>query len=60
MTSVGERPRQREVRPSLREILRRPSSVEVKVFWRAVSTAQSANVADEAADDGASEGLRAV
>jgi len=42
MMRVGERPRQRDVGPSLRAILRRPSRVEVKVFRRASSTAQSA------------------
>ncbi len=42
MTSVGERPRHRDVRPSLRAILRRPSRVEVKFLRRVSSTAQSA------------------
>lgn len=42
MTSVGERPRQREGSPSFRAILRRPSSVEVKFFRRVSSTAHSA------------------
>ena len=46
MTRVGERPRQREVTPSLRAILRRPSRVEVNVLRRVSSTAQSA-VAEE-------------
>lgn len=41
MTRVGDRPRQRDVGPSFRAILRRPSKVEVKVFLRLSSTAQS-------------------
>ena len=61
MTRVGDRPRQRDVGPSLRAILRRPSKVEVNVFLRVSSTAQSeamaglsvAMVADE-------EGLAAM
>jgi hypothetical protein len=40
MTSVGERPRQSVVTPSLRAILRRPSNVEVKVRCWVCSTAQ--------------------
>lgn len=42
MTRVGLRPRHRELRPSLRAILRRPSSVEVNVLRLVSSTAQSA------------------
>ena len=61
MTRVGDRPRQRDVGPSFRAILRRPSKVEVNVFLRVSSTAQSedraglrvAMVADE-------EGLAAM
>ena len=41
ITSVGVRPRQREVSPSLRAIFRRPSSVDVIVLRRVSSTAQS-------------------
>lgn len=47
MTRVGERPRQREGRPSWRAILRRPSRVDVKFFRRAVSTAQSFSSGEE-------------
>ena len=61
ITRVGDRPRQRDVGPSFRAILRRPSNVEVNVFLRVSSTAQSeamaglrvATVADE-------EGLAAM
>ena len=61
MTRVGDRPRQRDVGPSLRAIFRRPSKVEVNVFLRDSSMAQSeamaglrvAMVADE-------EGLAAM
>lgn len=42
MTRVGERPRQREPSPSFRAIFRNPSNVELNVFWRVSSIAQSA------------------
>lgn len=42
MRSVGDKPRQRDGKPSFRAILRRPSSVEVNVLRRVSSTAQSA------------------
>ena len=45
MTRVGDRPRQRDVGPSFRAILRRPSKVEVNVFLRVSSTAQSEAIA---------------
>ena len=42
ITSVGDKPRQRDVGPSLRAIFRKPSRVEVNVFRRVSSTAKSA------------------
>lgn len=42
MARVGESPRQSDVGPSFRAILRRPSRVELKVLRRVSSTAQSA------------------
>ena len=48
---VGERPRQSEVRPSLRAILRRPSMVEVKVRCLASSAAHSAAIGVEEEED---------
>lgn len=52
IASVGESPRQRVVGPSLRAIFLRPSSVEVKVFRRVSSTAQSAAWVDSEERDG--------
>ena len=57
---VGERPRHRDERPSCREIFRKPSRVEVKVLWRAVSTTQSAAVPEADELEGDIERLRAV
>lgn len=58
MTRVGERPRHRDVGPSLRAILRRPSRVELMRFSRAESTAQSA--AADGSEDEEMEGFKAV
>ena len=52
ITRVGERPRQSEVSPSLRAILRRPSSVEVMFLRRVSSIAQSAAAESDEEGDG--------
>jgi hypothetical protein len=49
MTKVGERPLQSVVMPSFRAILRKPSKVELYVFFCTSCTAQSAPEATEAA-----------
>ena len=61
MSKVGESPRHRESVPSLRAIFLSPSKVELNVFWRETSAAQSAvavSVADAAEED--REGFKAV
>lgn len=51
MRSVGESPRHNDVAPSFLAIFCSPSSVDVNVFWRDASTAQSA-AASMLDDDG--------
>ena len=55
MTRVGDRPRHNVERPSLRAILRRPSSVELNVRRLVSSTAQSVTGVVAAVDDVADE-----
>ena len=60
ITRVGESPLQRDVRPSLRAILRRPSRVEVKFLRRVSSTAQSAAEAMDEEGDGEDDGAKVL
>lgn len=55
MTRVGDSPRHRDQSPSWRAIFRRPSKVEVNVFRRVSSTAQSTAGVEVDEDDDVSE-----